>query len=393
MIQNDDRPHIRACHSMELLETVTGENRTRILVTNMFNVWNHGEMLILRAITSFLGKSDRDIILSCPYSIMDKKLLPESVRYVGRESRKSWGITYYINSVINLFYLLREIKRCDVVLDVGGDTISDNDGIKYTFAHCLPLLLAHLFSKPVIILPQTILPFKHRFTRSLARVTLNNSLAVFVREKGSYDYLKSLGIKADKVSFGCAFYRGQYEGSRSNLIGINFSRYLYRRSSHHIHVLKFLKELNEEIVYIPHVLADEPRSDYTLCIAFSHECKGRVFLSDAEETRNFISTLKIFIGERYHSIISALSTYTPVLAISNSFKVKSLMKDLGLEEYLVDPFDQNFEGIFKEKVLKILNSHDTLSRDLRPKISYVQRSVCELLETVDKCIIALGRLK
>ena len=369
------------------------EHATRMLVTNLFNSWNHGEILSLQAIVSFLGATDRQIVVCCPYAIVDKKMLPEGVSYSGRESRRASGLRYYLNVLINLFYLMKELRRCTVVLDVGGDTISDQDGVVYTLAHCASILLSHVFSKPVIVMPQTILPFKYGFTRRIAKAALNSCLGVFVREQRGYDYLRSLGVKVDGICFDLAFLTLCTGSKREERFGVNLSKYLHTRCGHHPEVLAVLKRLDREIAYVPHVLGDEARSDLPLCTEFSQECKGTVFLSTAEDTRRFISSLSFLVAERYHAIISALSTCTPVLAISLSIKVQDLITDFGLRHYLIDPRDPNFHDILNEKLTDMLNRHADIEASLKLRVAPAQDMARDLVGRIDDCIMALRLLQ
>jgi len=361
----------------------------RILITNLFNTSNHGEMLSLGTVARLVRGS---LTVACPYSIGKEEQLPRHMKYVGKRNLNQFSLKYGLHILQNMFHLMREIRRCDAIIDVGGDTISDSDGLFYTLAHCMSLLLAHLFSKPIIVLPQTVEPFRHRFNKSIAKLALNRCSKVFVREPETYRYLRSQGIRADEVTFDPAFYRdqirriGPIDASRI-LIGLNCSKHMYNSGFHcYSDIIDTLRKYSPSLIYIPYVVGDARRSDHVLSVELAQRYGGTIVLADAETTRETISKLTLFIGQRYHAIVSALSACTPTIAVSNAYKTRSLMTQMGLAQYLVDPDKVNFKKRFEETVEAVLADRDIICNKVAKEMTQIRNKVLKMFEEVNACI-------
>jgi len=87
----------------------------------------------------------------------------------------------------------RIIAGADVVMDVsGGDSFTDLYGPKRFGAMTLQKLMALDNGKPLILLPQTLGPFREEANRALAADILRRSAAVFVRDAVAFGVLKDM---------------------------------------------------------------------------------------------------------------------------------------------------------------------------------------------------------
>jgi colanic acid/amylovoran biosynthesis protein len=260
------------------------------------------------------------------------------------------------------------------------------------------LILAHMFSKPVMVFPQTIEPFRHWLSKSVAKFALNKCLRVFVREPETFHFLKSQGIKVDSVRFDPAFYSSRFlknSATRNDpmTIGVNCSRYMYDSGIRCFpELIETLRKYSTSLLYIPHVVGDERRSDRILSLELSRRYGGKVLMADAETTREVISKLTLFIGQRYHSIVSALSTCTPTVAVTDGYKVKSLMKRIGLADYIVHPRDPHFKVQLEKTLNAALSNREVIRDHLAEIMSQVKKDTHAMSEEVNECIGTLKRL-
>ncbi len=97
-----------------------------------------------------------------------------------------------ILQVNHTFY--NSIKRSDMVVVSGGDILGDygESAIKHYF---FPVAVASALKKPVYIFAQSISPAGNKKLLKFTRNHLNKAALITVRERVSYDYLKSLDIK------------------------------------------------------------------------------------------------------------------------------------------------------------------------------------------------------
>ena len=88
---------------------------------------------------------------------------------------------------------LREIRRSDVIIHLGGDLYSSDFGIISFVEHSKNILLGSLLGKPVVIYAESPGPFEGKLFSWLAKVTLNKVALITLREEFSRTYLWRLG--------------------------------------------------------------------------------------------------------------------------------------------------------------------------------------------------------
>ena len=92
----------------------------------------------------------------------------------------------------------------------------------------------------------------------------------------------------------------------------------------------------------------------TLCrqTGVSEEKIYYVGLLGYDRISELLSDCSFFIGMRMHSLIFALKQGCPVIAMSYSVKVDSLMKDIRMEEFLIGMRDISAVVLLEKKILK-----------------------------------------
>lgn len=172
-----------------------------ILLTNVYNFYNMGEMMQLRALRE--GFPSDSITLASPYAFVDPTICDElDIKVVGSLEPPSkprlavkaladvfTSFSWKTTGIPRLNTLLKAYRDSDVILDLGGDTFTDYPSIAYTAAHVMSLLPAILLSKPYVVCSQSIGPFKTPITRALARFILNKASLVTARDPTTYNYL------------------------------------------------------------------------------------------------------------------------------------------------------------------------------------------------------------
>ena len=180
-----------------------------VLFTNIYNFYNKGEVMQLEALTKHLRMSEFSLLSI--YSFIDPTVCESlGVKVVGtlkpRHPLHLGALAVYIVLSallwrpihVNMFLNeeLNEVLHSDVIVDLGGDTFSDNTGIIYAIAHSYSLFLAWILGKQYIVCSQTIDPFKNPITQYIARYVLHGALAVTAREPLTYNYLANgLGLE------------------------------------------------------------------------------------------------------------------------------------------------------------------------------------------------------
>ena len=250
----------------------------------------------------------------------------------------------------------RIIKNTELVAAInGGDGFSDIYNTP-TFLGRLPeTRIAMSAGLPLIILPQTLGPFKDEQNKRIAMRILKYAANVFVRDERYNEELKRQNIEFE-LTKDLSYYMKPEPWSINlaiNAIGINVSGLAY---SNRFRALagqftlypKLIQQLIEHfrekgyIVYlIPHSYNYfHPATDNDDIIACrkayeSLENKGNVFIIDKNLTspqlKYVISKMSLFIGTRMHANFAAIYTGVPVFGLAYSYKFRGAFDANGLD--------------------------------------------------------------
>lgn len=239
--------------------------------------------------------------------------------------------------------------------DYGGDGFSDIYGDKLyeeRFRQTLPLWKVNV---PLIILPQTIGPFKTKENYELAVRVLKHAEHVFVRDSKFEDELYKLGIKFEKTKDLSAFMKPQPWDIeiKENAIGINVSGLAYSNSFVGLEnqfdaypelidrLINKFRSLGHPVYLIPHsynYISPEPNNDDIVACKLAYEHltdKSNVYVVDkdmiAPEVKYVISKMKFFVGTRMHANFAAIYTNVPLFGLAYSYKFAGAFNANGLD--------------------------------------------------------------
>ena len=268
---------------------------------------------------------------------------------------------------------LEPFRRADVIVDLSGDMLTEDYGPHVAYSHFIPLLKALLLDRPLVILAQSIGPF--RVTRPLAKAILRRAETITVRDPVSRDYLLTLGVTPDEVTADLAFALEPSPAGRlrelweevgvtpgSRLLGVSVSGLI---ASHHNKrgpagadfyqemasaLDEFAETHNAQIAFFPHVTGPATSKDdrvtaqrvRDLMATSTHAVEDD--LAPAE-IKGMIGATTWFVGCRMHSNIAALSSEVPAAAIAYSHKTLGIMTGLGLEDYVLDVADVSADSV------------------------------------------------
>jgi polysaccharide pyruvyl transferase WcaK-like protein len=293
---------------------------------------------------------------------------------------------------------LQRLQETDLFAALsGGDSFSDIYGIMRLLYVALPQLLVIALGKRLVLLPQTLGPFRSRTARVIARYILERADRVYSRDYRGLDDVRALtrGGRVVECKFG--FDLGfslepavpeklDIHGLRLDadsgvpLVGLNVSGLLlmggYTRDNAFglrtdyeslvYDLIKFLilrKDAN--VLLIPHVLgpAAGAESDAIACErvygTVQQAYRGRLGILrgtyDQHEIKHVIGRCEFFIGSRMHACIAALSQHVPSVSIAYSDKFRGVLETIGVEALvadgrsldsseIIDAIDRAYEG-------------------------------------------------
>lgn len=337
--------------------------------------------------------SDRNVSVETTWLSGSPRLIQRSgapqLRWLRRISRWAPGLgnTWLANRTY------QQLDACDAVLDIaGGDSFADIYGGRGLKLQAAVKRLAFAFDKPLVLLPQTIGPFRDRSSQFNARDILSRSALVATREAGGLRELERLlGSDLDDRFVACpdvAFTlrpkppninQGPWTNSDDRtIIGLNVSGLLWRSNVDFgltmnyqalIHQLIdwVMKQRDTRLLLVPHVFnsrrsaKDIARrragltedSDLAVSLELRNELKklwgDRVESIEqpyeAAELKWIIGHCDFFIGARMHACIAAVSQAVPSVTLAYSKKAAGVMGMLAPAQPVIDLRREDATGV------------------------------------------------
>jgi len=275
---------------------------------------------------------------------------------------------------------LRRIDEADLVLSLaGGDSFSDIYGVRRLLYVSLPQILCLWMRKTLILLPQTIGPFKGSFARHTAGYILRRACHIYGRDQQSvtlarhlrgndpYDEVVafshdvgfvldaiapkivdvagfSLGSKVPRkplvgLNVSGLLWNGGYTGKNMFGLGLNYQELIFKL------IDLFIHEKDAEVLLVPHVFGPVgSESDSPVCEQIWErlrcEYEGQLGLLrgtyDSSELKYAIGLCDFFVGSRMHACIAAISQGVPAVSIAYSDKFAGVMQTIGLDSNVAD---------------------------------------------------------
>lgn len=277
------------------------------------------------------------------------------------------------------FPILQTLTACDWVGDIrGGDSFSDIYGFRVLFFGSLPTLLALVLGKPLVMLPQTIGPYKSRAAQILARSLIRRAAYIFTRDQASFRLATSLILHAsEKRILFCPDVAFALVSKSVNpitaspplpptledeVVGINISGLLYHGGYNqrnmfglasnyadliHQVILYFAETHHRQVLLIPHMqLFSEWKieSDYHAAIQahsrLPEAIQSQVFIIsgpyNSHQFKYIIGRCDFFVGSRMHACIAALSQGIPTVGLAYSRKFVGVFATVDCANWVLD---------------------------------------------------------
>lgn len=421
-----------------------GKKMAKILIIGAECSKNMGSAAMLisatKTLKQFIPKSNFTILSPFPERDL-KNCSAYNIRAVGYKGGALKSVSHLFRAITwNILYkllsldlhrlinekLLQEYANANIVIDLGGDSFSDDYGSIASINCCYRILLCKFLNKPIVIYAQSIGPFKNLLTKSLSKFCLNRVDLLIVRDEITKNYLQEIGvINTIHFTADSAFLleaspyekieelllKEDIDTNERPIIGISASQHIYdlelkksKQNSEKNYILLMVKivdylieKSNAQIIFLPHVTNDDqPVDDRFVAkkIYGAAENKGKIRLINneysPEELKGVIGQCDLFIGARMHANIAATSMCVPTLAVAYSHKSYGIMRMLGMEEYVLDFRTMTFDEMMlrmddlwvnRDKIKAELTSNVKV---LEGRALYNGELVKELLDSLDK---------
>ena len=233
----------------------------------------------------------------------------------------------------------------------GGDGFSDIYGERLWNSRLREIKFAMKTKTPLILLPQTIGPFKDPQILAEAKQIMEYADNVYVRDTQYANELDKMGIKYELTNDLSAYMKPEPWNIdiKPNSIGINVSGLAYSNNFLDLagqfaaypelmtELVRHFQKKGKSIYLIPHAYGyNNPEWDNDDMISGrefynSLEDKNNVILIDKDlispQVKYVISKMSFFIGTRMHANFAAIFTKVPVFGLAYSFKFQGAFEN------------------------------------------------------------------
>lgn len=329
--------------------------------------------------------------------------------YVYRHTGKNIPLPEHLRKIVALY------KEADLVIPVGGGYILSKRGFLNTvrlFYTVHPLLFTAILGKPTVNYTQSIGPFASKFQERMAKFAVKKLEGVIVREKTTLQLLNRWGVKNVHHSADAGFLftsdvtkdlrKELGIPERQMLVGITVRDWLQdeAQTNYEKTIAAFadhiIETYNAAVVFIPQVTAEYHRDDdrdssHRAYDAIEHKENAYVVDEpyDHKTIKALYGKLDYIVGTRFHSVILALTSYVPAIAIGYEHKTRGIMADLDLEHWVIDIEDieiTRLVALFDELISHREVYIGQLKKVLPPYIERAKQSIFFVKKTYEETL-------
>lgn len=292
------------------------------------------------------------------------------------------------------------VNQVDLIVDLNALSYMDLPHLTFTknlvrnLNIYTPHYIAKQKNKPMVRWTQSYGPFRYWVSKQLIKSDLKNQKHIFARGQKSVRYLSELFAKERLYSFPDIAIsletKNDYLVSEKKYITLSPSSVLYTlETTTHLTLLRklveYLLDRDYEVILLPHNLmraaATMEQCDLKVCEELNRGLAKPVKIIahdlDVRVLKGIISNAYMHIGARYHSVIAALSSATPVISLAWHEKYEDIMRMYRVEHYVFNR-GTDFSKL-QNMVEEIETNHEYIVKNL-------ETAHKELLQLLDKNI-------
>lgn len=289
----------------------------------------------------------------------------------------------------------------------------------YLYYHLFDIMLAKSLKKKVLIMPNSFGPYKGKLERKIVRRVLSQCDLIFAREEKSQKYLSKLLVNKEvNLSPDLGFYIRDYTEGRelSSLYNVKKKKVAitmrpYRFPENEDPELKYQRYINEMFQFIcfliekdfypvltAHTLGPSAHENDILALKEvinklneqSVSSEKYAYIENPEmncyDLTKFYEQMDYIVGTRFHSIIFAMSSMIPPIAIAYSGnKAQGIMKDAKLSEYVIEIGHIEDREII-DKFESLVNDSSNVKEKLKTYLKLCQKEKETMIGLIDRNI-------
>ena len=314
----------------------------KIIMSGYFGFSNSGDDAILKSIIESFKSLDPDLNI---------KVLSKDTDLTERE----YGVAAVDR--FKYFDVKKSLKEADMLISGGGSLLQDKTSSRSIWYYLLIMKLAKRYNKKVFVYSNGVGPINKRFNRNFTRRVLNKVDYITLRDKDSYDFIKSIGVNNPNIKVLSDPVFNLKEASDESVrekFDINEGTVLVSIRSWMddekliAELSKFLSYLIDEgknIVFMP---MQTPR-DTDISERIAANLKSTKIIDEKYPVEILMGLMKnadFIVAMRLHAMIYAIHQNLPFIGLSYDPKTETLLKDFD-ESINIDVDAINYDDLIK----------------------------------------------
>lgn len=402
----------------------------KIIISHVYSNDNKGDAALLSVLISDIkrGFSSPDITILTIDNVSQNETfegvpLRNAFMYYARDTYKNpiakilyifyvpiatllWAIFYRLFKIsIPLPNKIKQIallyKDADLIIPVGGGYIRSGKGLMATarlFFTIHPIIFSYILGKKTVNYTQSVGPFGNKLQEYMARFALRRVNGVIAREQITLDLFKKWGISKNvllSVDSGFSFESTVTKDVRKDfvipsekkIIGITVRSWLANAEQERYEKTiaavadYIIDKYNAVVIFIPQVTVefqhdDDRKSSKKVYEYMVHKNEAHVVMDryDHQTIKAMYANLDYLIGTRFHSVIFSLTSYVPCIAVEYEYKTRGIMRELGLEQWVVNIKNIEIEQVKQLFDRLVLEKESYLTHLKKVLPSYIEQS-------------------
>ncbi len=325
----------------------------KIVIAGNYGAKNLGDEMILEGMIKTIKSIDQSIeitVLSANPAETERNHNIKAVHKVPA------GIRSFIKYLFKRDQKTKKtIKECDYFI-LGGGGLFSNLTLRAYFIWGIQAFTAVLYKKPIIMYGQSIGPLKTFIQRKIVKKLFNKAIFIAVRDASSIEELKKIGIKKEIHLIPDMIFalntENTTEKKKKIIVAIRHLPSLEQTFKNEL--INFINWLIENKNYEIEMVNFQHPNDEILCKEISDKINQKNKLSISPQIHFAKDLFKLFseasyvVGMRLHSVLSAIKTETPFIAINYAPKVGNFLRCAKLGDFIVEMKNPGLKKRFKK---------------------------------------------
>ncbi|MDO5713762.1 MAG: polysaccharide pyruvyl transferase CsaB [Tissierellia bacterium] len=356
-----------------------------ILFSGYYGFDNSGDDAILEAISTEIKKTRPQL------NIHVLSYLPEKTKEV-----------YGVEALHRFHFkeVFKGLKETDLFISGGGSLLQDITSSRSLWYYLGLMILAKLLRKKVYVYANGIGPIDGKFNRFLTKTVLNHVDFITLRDSNSKDFIRSLGVKHNRVKVTADPVYTLEPSSEERILDIFKNEKIPDKMYIGFALREWMEspDLKDKIVEGINLLLEQRKEDilmlplhYPKDLHFAESIreevkeKNRIYILKNNYTVKDLmacfSKLEVVVAMRLHALIYAVVEEVPIVGLSYDPKVQGIIEELHL--YPGEDV-RNFEPKnLVEKILYTLDRKTSCKAHLKYEKKALKEAALENIKIID----------